>query len=104
MLPSLQHRPPSSPRQVGRLLQLVVGNGEGLVLRSGVGSKIGAKLQGGELGQCLLGHGQKNRQRNTLRAAGKQNSANSGKFVRDSYKPRISFLRMLQSREFVNVA
>ena len=39
------------PRLAGRLLHLVVGDGEGLVLRQGVGSTIGAGLQGGELRQ-----------------------------------------------------
>ena len=54
---------PQCPRQVGRLLQLVVGDEEGLLLREGVGSGIGAGLQGGELGQSLLGHGHKKKQR-----------------------------------------
>ena len=36
------------------LLRLVVGEGESLVLRQGVGSSIGAGLQQGELGQSVL--------------------------------------------------
>ena len=48
---------PQRPRLVGRLLHLVGGDGEGLVLRQGVGSRIGAGLQGGELRQSLLEHG-----------------------------------------------
>ena len=51
---------PQCPRLVGRLLQLVAGDGEGLVLRQGFGSRIGAGLQGGELRQSLLGHGHQN--------------------------------------------
>ena len=75
---------PQCPRQVGqvgRLLQLVLGDGEGLVLRQSVGSRIGAGLQGGELGQSLLGHGHKKKQRKALRAVRKRNSGNWGKFV-----------------------
>ena len=47
------------PRLVCRLLHLLVGDGEGLVLRQGVGSSIGAGLQGGKLGHGLLIHGQR---------------------------------------------
>ena len=82
---------PQCPRQVGRRLQLVVGDGEGLVLRQGVGSKIRAGLQGGELRQCLLGHGRKNRQRKALRAVRKRNIENLGKFVRILYEFRANF-------------
>ena len=53
---------PQCPRLVGRLLQLVVGDGEGLVLREGVGSRIGAGL---------LGHGHKKKQRKAFRAVRK---------------------------------
>ena len=67
---------PQCPRLVGRLLQLVVGDGEGLVLHQGVGSRIRAGLQGGELRQCLLGDGQKKRQRKALRAVRKRKSGN----------------------------
>ena len=52
---------PQCPRLVGRLLHLVVGDGEGLVLCQGVGSRIVAGLQGGQLRQSLLGHGHKKR-------------------------------------------
>ena len=72
---------PQCPRLVGRLLQLVVGDGEGLVVREGVGSGIGAELQAGELGQGLLRHGQKKMQRKALRAVRKRNNGNRGKFV-----------------------
>ena len=75
---------PQCPRLVGSLLQLVVGDGEGLVLRHGVSSKIGAGMQGGELRQCLLGHGQKKTQGKALRGVRKRNSVNWGKFVRIS--------------------
>ena len=75
MLPNPKHRPPPVPPtgtpMVGRLLQLVVGDGDGLVLCQGVGSRIGAGLQRGELRQCLLGHGQKKRQRRASRAVRK---------------------------------
>ena len=91
MPPSPQQIPPPVPRHVGRLLQLVVGDGEGLVLRQGVGSRIGAGLQGGELRRCLLGHGQKNRQRKALRAVRKRNSGKSGIFVRNWYEFRANF-------------
>ena len=59
---------PRCPRLVGLLLQLVVGDGEGLAVGEGVGSGIGAGLQARELGQGLLGHGQKKMQRKALRA------------------------------------
>ena len=72
---------PHCTRLVGRLLQLVVGDGEGLVLRSGVSSRIGAGLQGGELRQSLLRHGHKKRQINTLGAVRKRNSGNRGEFT-----------------------
>ena len=45
---------PQCPRLVGRLPHWVVGDREGLVLRQGVGSRIGARMQGGELRQSLL--------------------------------------------------
>ena len=69
------------PRLVGRLLHLAVGDGEGLVLRQGVGSRIGAGLQGGEPRQPLLGHGQKKRQGKDLRAVRKRNSGNCGEIT-----------------------
>ena len=37
------------PQLVSRLLQLMVGDGEGLVVGEGVGSGVGARLQAGEL-------------------------------------------------------
>ena len=40
---------PQCPRLVRRLLQLMVGDGEGLVVGEGVGSGVGARLQAGEL-------------------------------------------------------
>ena len=40
---------PQCPRLVRRLLQLMVGDGEGLVVGKGVGSGVGARLQSGEL-------------------------------------------------------
>ena len=92
------------PRLVGCLLQWVAGDGEGLVVGEGVGSGIGAGLQAGELGQCLLGHGQKKMQRKALRAVRKQNSANWGKFARDSYEIHTNFVRISHSRECVNLA
>ena len=82
---------PQCPRLVGRLLQLMVGDGEGLVVGEGVGSGIGAGLQAGEPGQSLLGHGQKKMQRKALRAVRKRNSGNWGKFVRISYEFRANF-------------
>ena len=72
---------PHCPQLVGRLLHLVVGDGEGLVLRQGVGSRFRAELQGGELGQRLLGHGHNKRQIRALRAVRKRNSGNWGKFT-----------------------
>ena len=65
---------PQCPRLVGRLLHLVVGDGEGLVLRRGVGRRIGAGLQGGELRQSLLGHGHKKRQIKALEAVRRRKS------------------------------
>ena len=66
-----------------RLLQLVVGDTEGLVLHEGVRSRIGAGLQGGELGESLLGHGHKKKQRKAFRAVRKRNNGKC-KFVRNS--------------------
>ena len=59
---------PECPRLVGCLLQLVVGDGEGLIVGEGVGSGIEVGQQAGGLGQGLLGHGQKRRQRKALTA------------------------------------
>ena len=67
---------PQCPRLVGCLLQLVVGHREGLVVGEGVSSGIRAGLQGGELGQSLLGHGHKKMQRKALRAVRKRSSGN----------------------------
>ena len=50
---------PQCPRLVCRLLQLMVGDGEGLVVGEGVGCGVGAPDQASELGHSLLGHGQK---------------------------------------------
>ena len=75
---------PQCPRQVRRLLQLMVGDGEGLVVGEGVGCGVGARGQAGELGHSLLGHGQKKMRRKALRAVRKRNSGNEGKFVRNS--------------------
>ena len=74
------------PRQVRRLLQLMVGDGEGLVVGEGVGCGVGARGQAGELGHSLLGHGQKKMRRKALRAVRKRNSGNEGNFVRNSYE------------------
>ena len=52
---------PQCRRLVGRLLHFVVGDGEGLVLRHGIGNLSGAGVQGGELRQSVLGHGHKKR-------------------------------------------
>ena len=71
------------PRPVCRLLHLVVVDGEGLLPRQGVNSGIGARLQGGELGQSLVGHGHKKRQKKALRAVRERNTGNWGKFVRN---------------------
>ena len=104
MLPGPQHHPPPAPRLLGRLLQLMVGDGEGLVVGEGVGSGIGAGLQTGELGQSLLGHGQKKMQRKALRAVRKRNSGNWGELVQNSYEIRTNFVRISRSREYVNLA
>ena len=77
---------PRCPRQVRRLLQVMVGDGEGLVVGQGVGCGVGARGQGGELGQSLLGHGQKKMRRKALRAVRKRKSGNEGKFVPNSYE------------------
>ena len=50
---------PQFPRLVRRLLRLMVGDGEGLVVGEGVGCGVGARGQAGEVGHSLLGHGQK---------------------------------------------
>ena len=50
---------PQCPRQVRRLLQLMVGNGEGLAVGEGVSCEVSARGQAGELGHSLLGHDQK---------------------------------------------
>ena len=75
---------PQCPPLVCRLLQLMVGDGEGLVVGEGVGCGVGARGQGGELGHSLLGYGQKNMRRKALRAVRKRNSGNEGKFARNS--------------------
>ena len=54
---------PQCPRHVRRLLQFVVGDGEGLVVGEGVGCGVGARGPAGELGHSLLGHCQKRMQR-----------------------------------------
>ena len=54
---------PQCPRLVRRLLQLMVGDGEGLVKGEGVGCGVGARGQAGELGHSLLGHDSKRRMR-----------------------------------------
>ena len=88
---------PQCPRQVGRLLQLMVGDEGGLVVGEGVGRGIGARLRGGELGKSLMGHGQKKMRRKALRAVRKRNSGNS-------YEIRTNFVRISHSRESVNPA
>ena len=50
---------PQCPRLVRHLLQLMVGDGEGLVMGEGVGCGVGARGQAGELRHSLLGHCQK---------------------------------------------
>ena len=50
---------PQCPRQVRRLLQLMVKDGEGLVAGEGVGYGVGPRGQAGDLGHSLLGHCQK---------------------------------------------
>ena len=97
MLPSPRHHPTQCPRLVGCLLQLLVGDREGLVVGECVGSGIRARLQAGELRQTLLGHGQKKRQRKALRAVRKRNSGNWGKFVHN-------FVQISHSRKYVNLA
>ena len=81
---------PPCPRQVRRLLQLMVGDGEGFVGGEGVGCGVGARGQAGELGHGLLGHGQKKMRRKALRAMRKRNRRNEGKFVRNSYEFRTN--------------
>ena len=63
MLPAHNIIHPQCPRPVRRLLQLMVGDGEGLVVGEGVGCGVGARGQVGELGHSLLGHGQKKMRR-----------------------------------------
>ena len=71
MLPSPNIIYPQCPRQVRGLLQLMVGDGEGLVVDEGVGCGVGARGHAGELGHSLLGHGQKKMRRKPLRAVRK---------------------------------
>ena len=54
---------PQCPRLVRRLLQLMVGDGEGLLMGEGVGCGVGARGRAGELGQSLMGHCQKRMRR-----------------------------------------
>ena len=95
---------PQCHRQVRRLLQLMVGDGEGLVVGEGVGCGVGARAQAGELGQSVLGHGQKRMRRKALRAVRKRNSGNEGKFVQNSYEFVLNCVRTSHSRESVNLA
>ena len=88
---------PKCLRLVRCLLQLMVGNGEGLVVGEGVGCGVGARGQAGELRHSLLGHCQKRMRRKALRAVRKRNSGNEGKFVRNSYEFRTNFVRISHS-------
>ena len=54
---------PQCPRPVRRLLQLMVGDGEGLVVGEGVGCGVRARGQAGEVGHSLLGHDSKRMRR-----------------------------------------
>ena len=54
---------PQCPRLVRRLLQLMVGDGEGLVVDEGFGCGVAARGQACELGHSLLGHDSKRRMR-----------------------------------------
>ena len=54
---------PQCPRLVRHLLQLMVGDGEGLVVGEALGCGVRARGQAGELGHSLLGHGQKKMRR-----------------------------------------
>ena len=82
----------------------MVGDAKGLAVGEGVGGGIGARLQAGELGQSLLGHGQKKMRGKALRAVRKRSSGNWGKFVRNSYEIRTNFVRISESREYMNLA
>ena len=106
---------PQCPRQVRRLLELMLGDGEGVVVGEAVRCGVGARGQGGELHtgwrDSLLEHGQKKMRTKALRAVRKQNSGNEGKFVRNSYQIRTNFVRIRtkfvrisHSRESVNLA
>ena len=79
---------PQCPRLVRCLLQLMVGDGEGLVVGEGVGCGVGARGQACELGHSLLG---KEKNAKALRAVTKRKSGNEGKFVRNSYEIRANF-------------
>ena len=101
---------PQCPRQVRRLLQLMVGEGEGLVVGEGVGCGVRARGQAGELGHSLLGHCPK-RMRREFESCEKANSGNKGEFVQNSYELRTKFvrirtklMRISHSRESVNLA
>ena len=90
---------PQGPQSVRRLLQLMVGDGEGLVMGEGVG----ARGQAGELRHSLLGHCQKRMRRKALRALRKRKSGNEGKFVRNSDEIGTKFVRISHSCESVNL-
>ena len=80
------------PGLVGRLLYLVRGDWQGLILRQGVGSSIGLGLQGRELRKTL-----EHRQIKALRAVRQRNSGKWGKFVRNWYKIRTNFVQILST-------
>ena len=92
---------PQCPRLVRRLLQLMVGDGEGLVMGEGVGCGVGARGQAGELRQSMLGRCQKRMRTKALTAVRKRNSGTDGKFVRNPYEIRANFVRI--RRKFVRI-
>ena len=79
---------PQCPRQVRRLLQLMVGDGEGLLVGEGVGCGVGpeAKLASCEI---VCWDIVKRECKESSRGVRKRNSGNEGKFVRNSYEFHI---------------
>ena len=93
---------PHCPRQVRRLLQLMVGDGEGLVVGEDAGCGVGARGQVGEM-DIVCWDIVKRECEESSRAVRKPNSRNEGKCVQNSYEIGTKFVRISHSRECVNL-
>ena len=88
---------PQCPRLVGRLLQLMVGDWEGLVVGQGVGSGIGARLQGRRARTESAGTWSKENAKKGFERCEKAKQWKLGQI-------RTRFVQISHSRESVNLA